>query len=238
MYVKEFMHTNIITVCGKIPLVEAQKVMENHHIRRLPVTHKSKLVGIVTLDRMTETIKHPGVYIDEWDFAAALAKIKVEDVMERNVITVTPDTSIEDAVTMGQKHRVGTLPVLEGEKLVGIITTTDLYEVTTQILGFGEPGVRLHISHPNDKSTGEITSVIGANGVRILSLLHVTPPGTAREDCIVHLDTDDATAIIDELEKKGYMAEARSSSMAYPRGLFNLMKNLHSNTEEKQGIDG
>ncbi|MDY6834145.1 MAG: CBS domain-containing protein [Chloroflexota bacterium] len=233
MYVKEFMHTNVITACGKTPLVEAQGIMEKHHVRRLPITHKEKLVGIVTLDRMTETIKHPGVYIDEWDFAAALTKIKVEDVMERNVVTVTPDTSIEDAVTMGQKHRVGTLPVLEGEKLVGIITTTDLYEVTTQILGFGEPGVRLHISHPNNKSTGDITSVIGAKGVRILSLLHITPPGIAREDCIVHLDTDDATAIIDALEKKGYSVEARSSSVAYPKGLFNLMKNLRIDSTKR-----
>jgi len=79
------------------------------------------------------------------------------------------------------------------------------------VLGFGEPGVRLHIFEP--KKTGSVqlvVDVISKSGVEVLSLFQVMPSGIGREDLIVHLDTEDATCIMDELRKQGYQVEQRS----------------------------
>ena len=137
--------------------------------------------------------------------------MKVKDIMKSNVITVPPDMTIEKGVTIAQEHGIGTLPIMENNHLVGILTTTDLYKVTTQVLGFGQAGVRLHIFGRSDaESMKEVTHIINERGARMLSTFCVTPPNIEREDCIVHLDTEDASQIMEELKKKGYELEARS----------------------------
>lgn len=210
MYIGEYMHTNVITVGKHILLSDAQRIMSDNKIRRLPVVdRKYELIGLVTQDRMRETIKHPGIHIKILDFIALLSKLKVEDVMVTDVITVTPDTTIEEAVALGQQHRIGTLPVVEGKKLVGICTTTDLYEITAQILGFGKPGARVRVFNAEELPITEIAAIIAERNVRVLSMVHATPPGIHRSDCILHLDIDDASEIVNDFWKRGYDAEER-----------------------------
>ena len=209
MYVKEYMHTDVITVTKDMLLGDAQKIMSDHKIRRLPVVDKHRLVGLVTQDRIRETIKHPGIHIEPLAFLGLLSKMRVEDVMVTDVITVTPDMTVEEALVIGQKHRVGTLPVVEKGKLVGILTTTDLYKLTAQVLGFGAPGVRLHVFGTKARPIGEVTGIIASQRVEILSLVRITPPGTGRYDSIIHLNTDDASNIVTELMRRGYGVDVR-----------------------------
>lgn len=209
MYIREYMHTDVITVAKEAPLGEAQKIMSDHKIRRLPVVDKHKLVGLVTQDRIRETTKHPGIHVEPLAFLALLSRMKVKDVMVTDVITVTPDTTVEEAAAMAQRHRIGTLPVVENEKLVGICTTTDLYRIASEALGFGKGGVRLHIHSCRQHPITELVNVIVSKGVAIESLVHVTPPSTGQEDCIVRLDTEDASEIMTELMIRGYWVDAR-----------------------------
>lgn len=106
--------------------------------------------------------------------------------MEKHVFTVTPDDSIEWAVAEAHKRDIGTLIVVdknERDKVVGIATTTDLYKVVTQILGFGQPGVRLHISEPGKTgSVNEVFDIIMKHGVKIRSLVSATPPRLVRSN--------------------------------------------------------
>jgi acetoin utilization protein AcuB len=217
MYIREYMHTDVITVSGDTLLSDAQKLMAKHKIRRLPVVDKDKrLVGLLTEDRIRETTKHPGMHVNIFEFLVLLSKLKVKDVMVTEVVTVTPDTTVEEAVAIGQRYQVGTLPVVEGDQLVGITTTTDLYRITVQALGFGKPGVRLHIFGTGTRPIGEITNIIASKGIGIRSLFHLTQTASGRDDCIIHLDTKDATAIANELKSRGYGVEVRPSiSPAY-----------------------
>ena len=210
MYVKDYMHTEVITVTKGMLLSDAQKIMSEHNIHRLPVVEKHKLIGLVTQDRIRETTKHPGLHVDMLQFLWCLSKMRVEDVMVTDVITVTPDMTVEEAMVIGQKHRVGTLPVVENGKLVGILTTTDLYKLATQALGFGKPGARLHIHACRERPITELINVIVSKGVAIESLVHVMSPATGKEDCIVHLDTEDASEIMVELMMRGYQVGART----------------------------
>jgi len=213
MYVKEYMNTNVISVNSDTLLHDAEKIMQDHKIRRLPVVDKGKLVGIITQARLREVAASPATSLSIWELHYLLAKMKVKDAMEKKLFTVTPDTTVEQAVSEAQKRGIGTLLVVDKDKsnkLVGVATATDLYKITTSILGFGQPGTRLHIFEPS-KAGGcqEVVDTINRQGVRILSMFHVTPPGIGREDCIIHLDTEDASQIIEKLKGKGYEVEVR-----------------------------
>jgi acetoin utilization protein AcuB len=214
MYVKDYMHTDVITVTKDILLGDAQRIMSEHNVRRLPVVEKDKLIGLVTQDRIRETTKHPGIHMDTLRFLSYLSQMRVEDVMVTDVITVTPDTMVEEAMVIGQRHRVGTLPVVESGKLVGIVTTTDLYKLATEALGFGKPGVRLRIHTCREHPIAELINIMVSKGAAIESLIHVTSPGTGKEDCIIHLDTEDAGEIVSELMMRGYWVEARTPAVS------------------------
>lgn len=214
MYVREYMNTNVITVSSDTQIHDAEKIMRDNKIRRLPVVDKGKLVGIITRDKLREVAPSPATSLSIWELNYLLAQMRVKDAMEKKLFTVTPDTLVEQAVSEAQQRGIGTVLVVDKDKpnkLVGIVTTTDLYKITTQILGFGQSGARLHIFEccKAGQALEEVTGIINKQGVRILSMFHVTPPGIGREDCIIHLDTEDASQILGELRSKGYEVEER-----------------------------
>ena len=213
MYIKEYMNTDVITVDGDTPIRDAEKVMHDSKIRRLPVVDKGKLVGIVTRDKLREVAPSPATSLSIWELNYLLAKMNVKDVMEKELFTVTPDSTVEEAVAEAQRWGIGTLLVVDKDKqdrLVGIATTTDLYKITTKVLGFGQPGAWLHIFECCQAgSEAEVINIINKQGVRILAMFHVTPPGTGRENCMIHLDIEDASQIRGELKARGYEVEER-----------------------------
>jgi len=214
MYIREYMQTNVITVNSDTLAHDAEKVMRDNNIRRLPVVDKGKLVGLITRDKLRRMLTpFSPTSVNIWDLRYVPARIKVKDIMEKKVFTVTPDATLQQAIAEGQRRKIGVLLVVdkdEPDKLLGLVTATDVYRLTTGILGFGQPGARLHIFECCKKgSLKEVVDIINKSGATIQSLFHVTPPGIGREDCIIHLDVEDAAQIIAELRSKGYEAEER-----------------------------
>lgn len=213
MYVREYMSTPVITTDPDTLMLDAQKLMKEHRIRRLPVVDKKdKLVGLVTQDRLREVSPSPATSLSVWELNYLLAKMKVKDVMVKNVTTVTPDTTIEEAASLGQNKNIGTLPVVDKGKLVGIVTTTDMFKILTQVLGFGQPGTRIHIhkcgrGHP---LFPKVLETINKHGVGIRAMFPVTPPGEGHEDTIIHLDDGNVPALVKDLEALGCVLETRS----------------------------
>ena len=131
MYVREYMQTKVVTVTPDTPLEEAEKLMNDFNIRRLPVVEDGKLVGLVTKHRLKRL--------------ELTGPTKVKQVMVKDPITVTPDTMVVDVALLGQERQIGTFPVVDRGKLVGIMTATDIFNIQAQALGFGKAGLRLHI---------------------------------------------------------------------------------------------
>lgn len=210
MYIKDYMSTNVITVDSDTPIHEAEKIMRDHKIRRLPVVDKEKLVGIITKDKIREATATPATSLSVWELNYLLAKMKVKDVMEKNIITIPSDAALETAVALLEKRGIGTLPVVDDGQLVGIATITDLYKIVTQALGFGQPGARLHVFDPSRiGGCQDVINTIIEQGGNILSLFHVTPPGIGKEDCIIRLEQEETGQIVAELENKGYEVKVR-----------------------------
>jgi len=214
MYIREYMVTPVITVTPDTLIDDALRTMHQHHIRRLPVVDNGKLVGLVTRHGLREATPFSAIPLSIWGTHYQLSKMKVRDVMITDVITVTPDTTIEEASALVEKHKIGTLPVIDERKnLVGIITSTDLLRLMAQVLGFGQKGVRLHIFGCSGGTEGiyhrRIMEVLSKHPIEILSAFPVKLADTEQEDFIVHMDTEDAEPIVNELKKLGLEVEVR-----------------------------
>ena len=125
--VATWMHADVHVTHPHDSIDHARELCERHRVNQLPVVEGGRVVGIVT-DRdlrdafpsMAEEIEHPA---HSHELTAA---VRVEDIMTRNPITVADDDGIERAATIMRRERIGALPVMRAERLVGILTRTDL----------------------------------------------------------------------------------------------------------------
>jgi len=206
MKVKDIMTWNVITVSSDTPVMETRKIMDTHKIRRLPVVDRGKLVGIVTLDRIESTGPSEATTLSVWEINYLLAKMKVKDVMQKEVVTIEPDASIEQALAKGQGLKVGIMPVVENGKVIGVVTTTDfMLKMLTPALGIGKPGVRLNISECNQpKNIRELMEVVEKSGMRVLSAHTMPPAEDTPNGFSLHVDNENVKDLIKNIEAKGY----------------------------------
>ena len=126
MLVRDRMTTVLVTVRPDAPVAEAQHLMRHRRIRHLPVVEDGRLAGIITDRDVRTTLPSPATSLAVGEIRYLLDRLLVERVMTRSVVTIGPNAPIADAVELMLAHRIGALPVLEGTRLVGIITETDL----------------------------------------------------------------------------------------------------------------
>jgi acetoin utilization protein AcuB len=128
MYVRDRMRRNVIAIAPDQSLRMARERMYKHGIRRLPVIHDGKLVGIITDRDVRQAWASSATALSTHELLYLLDRVTVGEVMTRDVITVTPDTPLAEAARLLHDHKIGGLPVVEGKAVVGIITETDLLE--------------------------------------------------------------------------------------------------------------
>jgi acetoin utilization protein AcuB len=135
MQIGERMNTAVVKVQPADSVRTAWALLREHHIRHLPVVDDGRLVGIVT-DRDIRLVFPSALTAGtgKQDPFEALEKVKVAEIMTKNVVTVTPETSIVDAARLLLKRHIGGLPVVYGDLLVGIITDTDILAAFVEIM--------------------------------------------------------------------------------------------------------
>jgi CBS domain-containing protein len=139
----QLMATDIVTLDAHATVDIADDLMTLKRIRHLPVLDGERLVGLVTqrdlfragLSSVLQFRRHA---LKEW-----LAKIRVSEVLTRDLITVSPETEVEDAVALMVDHKIGCLPVVSGGKLVGLLSETDCLRYLRRILDIADIRQRL-----------------------------------------------------------------------------------------------
>jgi len=162
MLVKDYMTRHPLMAEPTMSIVEAQRYMGENNIRHLPVVGDGKrLLGLVT--RQTLLID-PGRLgsLDIWEIARYLSGLTVKDVMTKakDVIVVEPNITIEEAARIMVENKIGCLPVVEEDIVVGIITEIDLLAHLMEMMATRVPGVRVTVRMPNVK--GELAKLVGA----------------------------------------------------------------------------
>lgn len=129
MLVREYMSTPAVMIKPQTGVQEALRMMRNHRIRRLPVVDESEhVVGIVSERDLLYASPSPATSLSVWELNYLLASLEVSSVMTRNVVTTTPDSSLQGSARLMLNHKIGGLPVVDSHnRLVGVITESDIF---------------------------------------------------------------------------------------------------------------
>ncbi len=209
MFVRDVMTYNVVTIPSDTPIMEAERILEFHKFERLPVVDKGKLVGIVTKDDLLKATPSTATSFSRGEIHYLIMKLTVKEIMKKKVVTVSPDTTIERAAAIAQKHRVGCLPVVEGERLVGMTTTNDVfYKIINPLFGIGESGKRIIVYGAGEvEEMQKVLDRVGKAGLKIKTLW--VPSGLERKELVLHFEASDVTQLVSDLIQAGFSAEER-----------------------------
>lgn len=166
MLVKERMSSPVISIDPDTPIMEALKTMQSRRIRRMPViSKKGKMVGIVSDKDLLNAAPSDATTLSVWEMNYLLSQVKVQDVMTKNVMSVTEDTPIEEAAFVMAQNKIGGMPVMRDDQVVGLITETDLFKIFLELMGAQQQGVRVTAMIPERVGElGDLTHAISTAG--------------------------------------------------------------------------
>ena len=143
MRVRALMSPIVISVPGSTPVLEARALMLKEGFRHLLIVEDGRVYGIVTDRDIRLNLPSPATSLSVWEVNYLLARLTVAEVMTKSVIVIDPERDAREAARIMIDHKIGALPVMEGDRLVGIVTETDLLRA---LAGFpelvAEPAVR------------------------------------------------------------------------------------------------
>ncbi len=205
MRIRDMMTKNPITVDSETLVIDAQKIMKENNIRRLPVVDKGKLLGIITKHDLLEASPSPATSLSVHELNYLLSKMKVKEIMKKNPVILAPDTPFEEALKIGQDKRIGSFPVVENGKLVGIATESDIVRFLTRALGIKEEGSRITIEGLGGKwgDLQKIISIADQHQAVILSMISLERPEKKDWMIVLRLKTTDPDPIVRDYKKAG-----------------------------------
>ena len=163
MFVSRSMTRRVVTIGPEASIFEVQELMAQNRIRHIPVVEEGdKLVGIVSDRDLRSAL--PFRYLKEGvspEEQEKLQRLRVKDIMTREVFTISPAYTIQDALLMIQNSKVGALPVVDEEgRLKGILSVRDLLRAFINVLGIGQPGTLLCILV--EEKLGQLKKIVDA----------------------------------------------------------------------------
>ena len=206
MRIRDVMTKNPITVDSDTLVVDAQRMMKENHIRRLPIVDKGKLVGIVTQHDLLMASPSPATSLSIHELNYLLSKMKVKEVMKKNPLVLAPDTPFEEALKIGQEKKIGSFPVVEKGKLVGITTESDIIRFLSRALGLREEGSRITIEGLGGKfgDLEKIIAIANQHRIIILSMISLLKPDKKDWMIVLRLKTTDPDPIVRDFKKAGF----------------------------------
>lgn len=173
MHVGLIMRKDLVTVPPDTSLVQARDLISEKLIDHLLVVDKNeKLVGIVSDRDLKQAWASPATTLSAHELNYLLKQLNVDTIMVKKIMTVTPGTTIERAGRIMQENRISALPVMENEKLVGIITTTDVMGVLLDAIGIdGESARFVVLVEDRVGMIAEVSRILKEEGINIRSLV-------------------------------------------------------------------
>ena len=208
MFVANRMTKNPTVVTPDTGIDTAARLMKKGRFRRLPVVEDGKLVGFLNDKDIMRVSPSPATTLSRYEVTTLLSKLKVADIMQKNVISVSEDATIEEAALLMYKEKIGGLPVVSSVgSVVGVITETDIFKTFVDVMALDQGRTRLTLDVEDKVGVvADIAGIFAASGYSIDSLVTCRQP-TGRYEIIVRTDiTDDAKidALAKALGDKGY----------------------------------
>jgi acetoin utilization protein AcuB len=219
MFVRDYMTPDPKVVYPDINFPEAVQLMRKHNIRRLPVVEDGQLVGIVVEKDLLTNQPSPATTLSVHEIYSLMERLRVRQIMTQPVITVEGDCPVEEAARIMVENKIGCLPIMQGETLVGIITETDIFKVLVEVLGGQESGCRLTLNVP--ERVGElarISTLIAEAGGNILAATSSRVLRNNKREVMIKISGVEAAKVEEQIGSAGAeIVDVRASARYQPR---------------------
>ena len=209
MAVKDFMTRKVVYVSPDTTVAHTADMMREQGLRRLPVIENDRLVGVVTERTMAEASPSKVTSLSIYEMNYLLNKTKIRDIMARDVVTVSPYASLEDAVYAMMKNQVGILPVVEAGQVFGLITEKDVFKAFLEVSGYGEEGIRVIITA--DDTVGTLAKIVDTISADNLNIKRTVVATRRSGKVAIEIQIDgkaDVTDLREKLIKQGIQVDA------------------------------
>lgn len=207
-FMREKIQRNPVTIGPEASFYEVRNLIHEKGVRHLPVVDKNNmLVGIVTDRDIREAAPSDATLLSVQELNYLLGKLKVSSFMtpKDKLITINPDTIIEEAVQLMHDNKIGCLPVLEQGKLYGIFTETDALDHLVDIFGFKQKGTRLTLALEDKPGTMlGILELFKKHNINIISIVTPSFMVEGKRIAAIRIKTEDYKDVVKDLEKAGY----------------------------------
>ena len=199
------MTKNPITVTPDAKIDEVSNLIKVKKIRRIPVVENGKLVGFFSDRDLMRVAPSPATTLSRYEINSLLAKMCVRDIMQKKVISVNVDATIEEAALLMYKNKIGGMPVVSNVgAVVGVITETDIFKTFVDVMGLADGKTRITLE-VTDKIgvVKDIATIFGEEGVSIDSLITCKKDDNKYE-IVIRGDITNIDDMKQKLEEKGY----------------------------------
>ena len=219
MLVKDRMTRNPITATPETTHKQASEMIKEHDVHHLPILdRRGKLVGMVTENDLYDAQPSPATTLSIYEIHGLLSRMQLKQIMKHPVITVGTECELEEAAGLMLREDVSCLPVMDGDKLIGMITDSDIFRAFVELLGGEQDGGRFTFRCPDEP--GQLAKVAqavanaGGNIIAVTSWNH-----REKNDSFITIKEQGANyeALMVELEKTGTeVVDEREHSRSKP----------------------
>ena len=205
MLVQDVMQTKLFTVTLTTTLPEALRLTAQRNVRHLPVVDGERLVGILSDRDLKRAMASSATSLEAHELNYLLERLQVREFMTRVVITIGPMSPVEDAARLMVLEKIGALPVTDGERLIGLVTETDVLRLFVRALGAGEPSSRLDVvlgDRPH--ALAEVVQTVEATGAEVSSIVTLT--GSDLKEAVIRVRTINPRPVVWALQARGFTA--------------------------------
>jgi acetoin utilization protein AcuB len=207
MYVEKFMSSPVDSVSAEQKLSHVAELMREKGRRFLPVVDGERLIGLLTHRELERAEPSPITTLSVGEVNYLMSKVTAGQIMRKQVATCSPTTLVEEAGHLIRQQQVGCLPVLEDDKLVGIITEDDILDYFLAITGCTLNDTTRIAVHLPDKTgqLGVLLKTINEHGGYIATVVSpVATDETGQRVVIVRYRADNPAQLDDKLRELGY----------------------------------
>jgi acetoin utilization protein AcuB len=206
MLVQDVMQTKLFTVTPETTLPEALRLTAQRGVRHLLVVDGERLVGILSDRDLKRAMASSATSLEVHELNYLLERLQVREFMTGAVITIGPMSPIEDAARLMILEKIGALPITDGERVVGLVTETDVLRLFVRALGAGEPSRRLDVVFGDrPHALAEVVRTVEEAGAEISSFVTLAG-GTGLKEAVVRVRTINPRSVVWALERHGFTA--------------------------------
>lgn len=197
MFVTSRMTTNPVTATIDMTIQAADALMKQEKVHILPVLDDNqKLVGIISEKDILKAMPSPVSTLSAYEMNFLISQLTVKKIMSRNPLTITKDATVEEAARLMLDRHISCLPVVEGVKLIGIVTKTDMINMLIEMFGARNFGVRVECLLDNRPGVlASLSKALADNNIQIVTTSVLNGPDVTSAVCIIKVQGADKKTV-------------------------------------------